>query len=686
MKPHNITEDLIKLRAFPFALQDSAREWLYYLPPGSVTTWNGLARLFLDKYFPEVKASLLRKEIIAIKQAKREALHTYCERFKKLCARCPQHGISEHQLLQYFFEGLAPMERRLINASSGGALLDKTPTQIRALITSIAEDTKHWAQEDGWYDDTPRGVNEVNTPRIETQLAELTKVVMQLKTKGAEPQARACGICLQFGHPTDMCPTLQEDVEQAHAMGGYSRQNSRQYEQPRGNQNWGNPSNMSYLQRPPQYQSQPPFQMPIQQHNFQPQQQTPAQQQVSSSGMSLEDIVKSLATGTHTFQQKTEASIKNLEKQTAQLASSVSKIESQGKLPPQTEKNPKHNVCAITLRSGEEEVVIKEKVNIKDEASKLVKSEANFYPPPPFPERLRGTRKEREEQEIMETFRKVEVNIPLLDDIKQVPRYAKFLKQLCTSKKKLKGTETVKVSENISAVLQKKLPPKCKDPVVFTVPCKLGNITLPRAMLDLGASINVLPYSIFKTLNVGPLKRTRVTIQLADRSVVYTKGVLEDVLVQVNELVFPGDFYVLDMEDDDKPNSSSILLGRPFLKTSKTKIDVYNGTLSMEFDGEVINFNIDDAIRYPSDVSSLNYIDVVEPIIDKCFELSNNGVSVLVLNKRIKEVASKEHNEKFKLGEELTEIDKRKKERPKARKLNLPNIGKRLLPFMVAPD
>ncbi|XP_076899237.1 uncharacterized protein LOC143553059 [Bidens hawaiensis] len=292
--------------------------------------------------------------------------------------------------------------------------------------------------------------------------------------------------------------------------------------------------------------------MPIQQPNFQPQQLSPVQQQASSSGMSLEDIVKSLATSTHTFQQKTEASIKNLEQQRAQLSSSVSKIESQGKLPPQTEKNPKHNVCAIILKSGEEElksgeeeVVIEEKVNKKDEASKPVKSEAKFYPPPPFPERLQGTRKEREEQKIMETFRKVEVNITLLDAIKQVPRYAKFLKQLCTSKKKLKGTETVKVSENISAVLQKRLPPKCKDPGVFIVPCKLGNITLPRAMLDLGASINVLPYSIFKTLNVGLLKRTGVTIQLANRSVVYPKGVLEDVLVQVNELVFPADFYVL---------------------------------------------------------------------------------------------------------------------------------------------
>ncbi|XP_022019881.1 uncharacterized protein LOC110919943 [Helianthus annuus] len=345
----------------------------------------------------------------------------------------------------------------------------------------------------------------------------------------------------------------------------------------------------------------------------------------------------------------------------AQLASSVSKLESQGKLPTQTENNPKHNVSAITLRSGksyngpsmqeEEENVVEKKDQDKEKVQEPVRSELKFTPIAPFPSRLRSTKKEREEQEIMETFRKVEVNIPLLDAIKQVPRYATFLKELCTSKKKLRGNETVKVSENISAVLQKRLPPKCKDPGVFTVPCKLGNITVPRAMLDLGASINVLPYSILKTLNVGPLKRTGVVIQLADRSLVYPKGVLEDVLVQVNELVFPADFYVLDMEDDDTPHSSSILLGRPFLKTARTKIDVYSGTLSMEFDGEVINFNIDDAMRYPSEVSSLNYIDVIEPLTDECFELSNHDVQALVSNRSIDEAATKEVTEKFKLGE-----------------------------------
>lgn len=83
------------------------------------------------------------------------------------------------------------------------------------------------------------------------------------------------------------------------------------------------------------------------------------------------------------------------------------------------------------------------------------------------------------------------MNIPLLDVIKQVARYAKFLKELCTNKRKLKGDEKISLGENVSAVLQKKLPSKCKDPGTFTIPCTIGDKRIERCMLDLGASINV---------------------------------------------------------------------------------------------------------------------------------------------------------------------------------------------------
>nr|XP_023926601.1 uncharacterized protein LOC112038020 [Quercus suber] len=224
-----------------------------------------------------------------------------------------------------------------------------------------------------------------------------------------------------------------------------------------------------------------------------------------------------------------------------------------------------------------------------------------------------------------------EVNIPLLDAIKQVPRYAKFLKELCTIKRKqkLKGCKKVSVGDNVSAVIQRKLPAKCKDPGMFTIPCTIGNTQLEKAMLDLGASINVMPYSIYVSLKLGPLNETSVVIQLANRSIAYPKGVVEDVLVQVNNFVFPVDFYVLDMENGDQ--TTPILLGRPFLKTSKTKIDVHSGTLTMEFNGEIDKFNIYDAMKYLDDDNPIYSIDVIDSLAQKAFELDGkDGLEVAI--------------------------------------------------------
>ena len=119
-------------------------------------------------------------------------------------------------------------------------------------------------------------------------------------------------------------------------------------------------------------------------------------------------------------------------------------------------------------------------------------------------------------------------------------------------------------------------------------------------MLDLGASINVMPYSIFSFLNLGPLDETGVVIKFADRSNIYLRGVVEHVLVQVDELVFPADFYIIDMEDETSHNPTPILLGRPSLKIARAMINVHDGVLTMEFDGEIVKFNMFGVIKHPS--------------------------------------------------------------------------------------
>ncbi|XP_043811524.1 uncharacterized protein LOC122723443 [Manihot esculenta] len=170
---------------------------------------------------------------------------------------------------------------------------------------------------------------------------------------------------------------------------------------------------------------------------------------------------------------------------------------------------------------------------------------------------------------------------------------------------------------------------------MFAISCKVGNLEIKRAICDLGASINVMPLSIYLSLDAGPLKQIGVTLQLTDRSIVYPKGVLEDVLVQVEKLIFPADFFVLDMEDDSSSNSADLLLGRPFLSTARTKIDVHEGTLSMELDGEKVKFNVYDAMKYSDDNFSLYSIDVVDPLAQKACELSKEDKLEVVLTENL---------------------------------------------------
>ncbi|KAL0413443.1 UNVERIFIED_CONTAM: hypothetical protein Sradi_1546000 [Sesamum radiatum] len=183
--------------------------------------------------------------------------------------------------------------------------------------------------------------------------------------------------------------------------------------------------------------------------------------------MPLEDIVKTLALSTQQFQQETRSSIQNLESQISQLASSVSRLESQGKLPSQTIINPKQNASAIVLRSGKE--LSSESGTMRGHARGKIRNRARnsskqaekpdqvdndtskvLVTKPPFPERFSKSKKEEEEKEIFETFRKGRGKHSLIDAIKQIPRYAKFFKELCTNKGKLKGNERVNMGENVS--------------------------------------------------------------------------------------------------------------------------------------------------------------------------------------------------------------------------------------------
>ncbi|XP_073295878.1 uncharacterized protein [Primulina huaijiensis] len=539
---------------------------------------------FLEKFFPASRAANIRKDICGIRQLHEETLYEYWERFKKLCASCPQHQIPEQLIVQYFYEGLSLFDRNMIDAASGGALVNKTPQEARTLISNMAANAQQFGQVQ---------------------------------------HAKACGTCAMVGHSTDTCPTLQEDpTQQVNAIGGFPGQPQHRYDPYSNSYNprWKDHPNFSYRNQGGQ-QGYP-------QQNFH---KNPSPAQASNSGMSLDEIVKALAENTQKFQQETRASIQNLSTQVGQLATSIHKLEAQnlGNIPSQTVVNPRENVSAITLRNCKEldvqeigvqasakqkeenEIKVVDKIINQDDAPKGKFSPLFEYKPiPPFP--LALNRKCESIKELNDTLCRGEVNINSLNVIKPVPRCAKILKELCTAKKrhKLKGCKRENVGERVSAVIQKTIPIKCSDPGMFSISCTIGDTRLEKAMLDLGASTNVMPDFVYNYLELGPLAETDIVIQLADRSTVYPRGVIEDVLVKVENLVFPADSYVFDMENDDL--NRQILLGRPFLKTSKSVIDANSGTLTMEFDGDIVKFNIYDTMKYPVSESTINTLDIAK--------------------------------------------------------------------------
>ncbi|KAM1903840.1 hypothetical protein ACFX13_041302 [Malus domestica] len=659
MTPINVDGSILKMKAFPFSLMDKAKDWLYELAPGTVTSWESMKRAFLEKFFPTSRVILLRKRISGIQQEEGESFPTYYERFKSLVASCPQHQMKEKLLLQYFYEGLLPIERQMLDASAGGALVDKTPTAAKTLIANRALNAQQY--EGVGQRGTPRQhqVNEVSAiTELQNQMANLTTLLSQVVEGPKVQNVSACGVCSMQGHPTDKCPQLIEN-------GGWETLNAvgfgQQYQQRNDpfsntyNPGWRDHPNFKWRepqqgQQQSMFRQQPPgfYQKPFAPNQTQAQ---PAQKLGSSiDNDQIFNLLTSMAQGMQTRDKKVD----ELEKQVGQIAEFMGQFRDQGRLPSSTVANPKggfETAKAITLRSGKQVGTEPQASKTSDEEDEKLQFEENTQATPtakrepplpqpscnskpynsakvssiptspssiplnvPFPGRLKQSKKEENEKDILETFRKVQVNIPLLDAITQVPRYAKFLKKLCTTRRRISNKEVVQVSENVSAVLQRKLPPKCKDPGSFTIPCVIGNTKFEHAMLDLGASINVMPYSIYASMNLGELKNDGVIIQLADRSNAYPKGVLEDVLVQVDNLIFPADFYVLEMEDSPNVTPLPILLGRPFMKTARTKIDVFKGTLTMEFDGEIINFNISEAMKFPKDDHSCFSIDILDEL------------------------------------------------------------------------
>ena len=177
--------------------------------------------------------------------------------------------------------------------------------------------------------------------------------------------------------------------------------------------------------------------------------------------------------------------------------------------------------------------------------------------------------------------------------IKQVPTYTNFLKDLCIVKRGLNVNKKAFLTEQVSVIIQCKTPVKYKDPGCPTISDNIRGTCVGKALLDLGVSVNLLPYSMYKQLGLGELKPTSITLSLAYRSIKIPKGTVNDVLIQVDRFYYPIDFVVLDTEPIAAgANYVPIILGRPFLATSNAIINCRKGVMQLTFGNMTLELNV----------------------------------------------------------------------------------------------
>ncbi|GKB16165.1 reverse transcriptase domain-containing protein, partial [Tanacetum coccineum] len=399
----------------------------------------------------------------------------------------------------------------------------------------------------------------------------------------------------------------------------FNQNQGNNFNQNRGtnsNQNRGNNFYQGQVYQPPT--SQPPV------YQAQPY-QAPAQQVQGVSKTDFENYVKANDAVLRNMQNQGQG----LQNQIANLTDMLSKFvnantassSGTGTLPSNTVTNPKEDLKGITTRSG---VAYKGPTIPITSSLKLMKREAevtkDMMPPAnngstedvqppvvpvvhhesisepvnapvsasmpnqktsiPFPSRRNDERRREKAndqiEKFYEIFKDLSFEISFTDALMLMPKFTSTIKTLIENKETLSKMARTPLNENCSAVILNKLPKKLGDPGRFLIPCEFSGINTCNALADLGASINLMPYSVWKNLSLPELTPTCMTLELADRSISEPIGIAEDVYVTVGKFQFPADFVVVDFKPGPRV---PLILGRSLLKTSRALIDVYEEVL-----------------------------------------------------------------------------------------------------------
>ncbi|XP_022011548.1 uncharacterized protein LOC110911259 [Helianthus annuus] len=539
-----------------------------------------MQQAFLDEYYSMAKTDDARDEIRSFRQLSGEPLHEAFTRFRELMRKCPHHQIQKWELVKCFVRGLDDTTWNRLESTSNGTLFSNHEDDDWEFLERMSKRSKAKESADrakkhptsrSWPD-----CDSSSKDRIETLERELARMK---KREVNAMQYAVCEECGDIRHRTENCQATVE-VNQVYGDRRQYDMNSNTYHpglRNHPNFRYGNASN----QMNPNFQSgnQGGYSHQNCQRGYNQDGHGSMNNQGGGGDLSAKmDAMLSMMQESKKENEIRDKSHEALAKQVGQLAEEVAQMRGNiGKLPSDTTMNPKHqssstgnvrnvHISAVSLLSNDE---------LKDRC-------------PPKDERW-------------EIFKQAKINLSLLDDIKKVPAHVECLKELSIEKRHNKLPKSVDLISHVSAVLSSALPQKAQDPGDPLIPIQIGTFKIERALLDLGACVSILPGSLYDQYDFGLLKKFDTPVVLADQTPTHPRGMVEDVIVKVDDCYYPVDFLVVDYVGCVEDTQPVVILGRPFLATANAIINCATGTVSIKFGDRKLNLNVFPSFTNPLD-------------------------------------------------------------------------------------
>nr|GEW59329.1 hypothetical protein [Tanacetum cinerariifolium] len=597
IKVNGVTDDALRLYLFPHSLTHHATAWFDRLPRNSFKTFEQMAKMFLGKYFPPSMVTKLRNKITNFRQRPDESLSEAWERYKLSIDRYPNHIMLPITQIDTFYNGLTLRHRDTINVAAGGTFMKRRPEECYELIENM---TAHHN------DFSPNGVShlvlslffDTEITALKAEMANINKNLMRVlqvnqQVKAVTSNCETCG----GPHSYTDCPTTVGQTQNVYAARAYQGGNSYQ---PQGIKE------TTILRGTTKEETNSSKELAM----FMKMNTTSSSGSRTLPGMKLL-VARSLCHFVITFMKMNTTS------------SSGSRT-----LPGNTITNQKVELKGTTTRSGtayqgptipttfssiplviEREIeVTKDTVHptnngsTKDVQPLVVQTETPIQNSEPIVAPI-----------IKPVAAPIDLNfnISFTDALILMPKFSPTIKTLLTNKDKLFELARTSLNEHCSAVLFKKLPEKLRDPGKFLIPCDFLGMAEYLSLTDLGASINLVPLSVWNKLSLPELSPMCMTLKLVDRSISRPAGVAEDIFVKVGTFHFPADFVVVDFDANPRV---PLILKRSFLKTRRALIDVLKGDLTLRDGKEAITFNLDQTLRYSANYNDMtaNRIDVID--------------------------------------------------------------------------